>query len=354
MTIRQKLLSGIKAVALRARLGGGAMRKVIMRGVAWLAGLRDAFSRWRANTRRKWTAFTAGIPAWLKRPPGWPHGFGLLALWILSWQGLPRIWPYGWGGASWIACLPLAATIGWLGWPLRKALARSWNFARQQNGVQLSIVATTALSYVLFCYWNSFAFDGWRVTHWRLIAWPDAWEMFETMLKIGALPFALYVWFNESQRKWEDGLPKRLYVVFYLKGQPVLRCDNAPLLGEGDLRAFAQQIGGQMIGQLNFSLNILLHKPEIERSETPGAFKRYVACFRLDENAPVKDLKASKELLGFCSGEKKQFRYWPTAQRPSGTAGDLKNYPTDWKKLPKLPEVPDVWLNPAKPDDGTV
>jgi hypothetical protein len=73
--------------------------------------------------------------------------------------------------------------------------------------------------------------------------WKDFWD---PIVSIGTLLTAVAVWWEEVGQDWRNGLPKRLTVEFTYQGRVVMRCENARLVSEGDIRAFSQQIGAQM------------------------------------------------------------------------------------------------------------
>lgn len=74
------------------------------------------------------------------------------------------------------------------------------------------------------------------------------WAIVEPIIGVSTLAVAIAVWIGELYRDWEEILPKRLTVRFKYTGRSVFICENAYLAGEGDIRSWAQQIGGQMSG----------------------------------------------------------------------------------------------------------
>lgn len=92
---------------------------------------------------------------------------------------------------------------------------------------------------------------------------------------------------------WEKSLPKKLTVSFIYRGQEVMRCDNAYLAHEGDIRNWGQQIGGQMaaatLGKrvvLNFNPDIEHTQGRVRKDEHGAYFVHYSAKFYLIDLPP--------------------------------------------------------------------
>lgn len=94
------------------------------------------------------------------------------------------------------------------------------------------------------------------------VKWLDPW------LTVATLVVAVLVWVGATTRAWEDELPKRLNIHFQYDGHYVLTCWEASLTGEGDIRAWAQQIGRQMSGRmLDFDPHPAIRSPRTEGGE---------------------------------------------------------------------------------------
>ncbi len=107
------------------------------------------------------------------------------------------------------------------------------------------------------------------------------WNWVEPISGLATLFVAMAVWFGELQQDWENSLPKHLTVSFWHKNaagsieKEVMRCENAYLASEGDIRAWGQQLGGQMdtwkVDQgdrfLDLEPNIIQEGPEIVDNE---------------------------------------------------------------------------------------
>lgn len=90
----------------------------------------------------------------------------------------------------------------------------------------------------------------------------------DPLVAIGTAIIALSLGFFQSKKNWEDQLPKRLTVHFIYNGKAVLSCYEAFLAGAGDVRAWSQQIGGQMAGvpYISFFPYINSSNPTITKS----------------------------------------------------------------------------------------
>lgn len=94
------------------------------------------------------------------------------------------------------------------------------------------------------------------------------WDNMQLWLSTLTLFVACAVWLSEAQQEWGGDLPKRLSVDFKLvtneqedgnqagsnKERIVMRCKRAKLIGEGDIRALAQQIGRQMVNNQDLKM----------------------------------------------------------------------------------------------------
>ncbi len=71
------------------------------------------------------------------------------------------------------------------------------------------------------------------------------WGAIDALITVATLLTAQVVWWSEAAQEWRSSLPPRISVSLSFEDQLVAKCDHAPLVGEP--RAFAQQIGGQML-----------------------------------------------------------------------------------------------------------
>jgi len=97
------------------------------------------------------------------------------------------------------------------------------------------------------------------------------------------LAIAALVWLGETMQDWENALPKRLTVSFVHEGTEIMRCEQAYLAGEGDIRAWGQQLGGQMAGVLLQFDPLIRQEPGSITSDpkTGKLIKLYAVTFRL-------------------------------------------------------------------------
>jgi hypothetical protein len=110
-----------------------------------------------------------------------------------------------------------------------------------------AIVVTVLLAFIKFRGWNENFLT-------------DLWQILEPITGIATLGVALVVLLGENQQEWESSLPKRLTVNFLYDGKYVMRCEKAYLAAEGDIRAWGQQLGRQMV-----ALENLMFKSQIEQ-----------------------------------------------------------------------------------------
>ncbi len=195
---------------------------------------------------------------------------------------------------------------------------------RRQDVYVFAIGALVALVATVF----------WHLLAGRPLGFP-LWEIFDPVVTVSTLTVALYVWRNEAIRQVEELLERRLFVEFLFNGRPVIRCDHAPLFGEGDIRALAQQIGLQVNhrSKLNLSCNIKCRRgiARLWASHLEGAFKAYIVSFTLWEDA-----SATKQGgLDFAQLAKDgKCYYWNVS---AGDCPDDK--PVDLTGLPPLPAL---------------
>lgn len=115
------------------------------------------------------------------------------------------------------------------------------------------------------------------------------WEAnFEVIAGAATLLAALLLALSELTREWEAELPKRLTVIFTYNDLVVLKCEDAWLAGESDIRQWSQQIGRQMTGDLLEFEPFVDQKSEVVQRDG-GFYKLYTAKFKLN--------KVPKELI---------------------------------------------------------
>jgi hypothetical protein len=141
-------------------------------------------------------------------------------------------------------------------------------------------------------------------------------DVLDPLVGVSTLLIAVVVWWNESRQEWRNSLPKRLTVDFVYKGRLVMRCEDADLASEGDIRALGQQIGGQMAAKDERSKpeQLLLKAPTIRYSSP-----------RLTENGAALCYHASFELMALpeklANLETGQYWHWvPPFEQPKISA----------------------------------
>jgi len=77
------------------------------------------------------------------------------------------------------------------------------------------------------------------------------WSAADPLIGFITPMIATFIWLNDTKREWINSLPKKLTVHFKYQGKYVMSCINAPLVGEHDMRAYGQSIGGQISGMRN-------------------------------------------------------------------------------------------------------
>lgn len=116
----------------------------------------------------------------------------------------------------------------------------------------------------------------------------DWWIRVQSLLGIGTLLVAIFVWYGEIREDWEKRLPKRMSVFFLHKGWPVIVCRYIWLAGEGDLRAWGQQVAAQAACEryLNFYPNLKAQDPRLAVWIDGMICRHYVLCFELTDENP--------------------------------------------------------------------
>ena len=88
-------------------------------------------------------------------------------------------------------------------------------------------------------------------------------KLIDPWITIGTFFLAVLIGVQNLMNEWESNLPKKLTVHYMImdisekKWKYLLTCEEVSLNSEGDIRAFVQQIGGQMTNnsRLTFDLN---------------------------------------------------------------------------------------------------
>lgn len=122
-----------------------------------------------------------------------------------------------------------------------------------------------------------------------LDSWWNAWG--DPVTGLSTFLVAIVIWLSNTAKDWEDRLDKKLTVIYQLPSEnnrEVIRCENAFLAHEGDIRNWGQSLGQQTIGKnqqhrlvyFDFSNSMEVRQPDIKLSN--GHFyKHYTAIFYL-------------------------------------------------------------------------
>jgi hypothetical protein len=113
----------------------------------------------------------------------------------------------------------------------------------------------------------------------------------QTILSIGTLSVALFVWIGKIEENWEKDRPKRLSVFFFWMGEPLIVCRYVWLAGEDEIRTWGQQVAVQAQhvlesekpadSFLHFVPDMQTRIPELLVGPNGEVWKHYSICFRL-------------------------------------------------------------------------
>ncbi|SMF09938.1 hypothetical protein [Desulfovibrio gilichinskyi] len=109
------------------------------------------------------------------------------------------------------------------------------------------------------------------------------WNIFEPIVGILTLIVALALFVVNKRKSWEDSLPKVLTAEFvYAKdGSLLMKAERFPVASEGDLRAWGQQLGAQILfGERSFQYFKLRTSSSVNDD---GLSKDYVVIFYLED-----------------------------------------------------------------------
>jgi hypothetical protein len=223
-----------------------------------------------------------------------------------KWETGPNLKPPGW----------LRCKISILGYALRHHfiqiaimslalvlivdLVLRWDELRPPMHIQISMQIITGIIQDVFrvlVYSPMFFQNGTIASLESPSTWVDWWVYVQSLLGGGTLLVAIFVWYGEIREDWENALPKRMSVFFLREGRPVIICRYVWLAGEGDLRAWGQQVASQAakVAYLRFYPNIKAEVPSFAVWIDKKICRHYVVCFELTEDNP--DLK---KFRGMC------------------------------------------------------
>lgn len=163
-------------------------------------------------------------------------------------------------------------------------------YARRSRGAHLLIAGVSVAGFVLAAiYLDSFQPPPLQVaTAGSPVNWFDWGGRLQLVLGFVTLLVAVSVWCGELREDWEDALPSRMSVHFLHEGLPAIVCRNVWLAGEGDLRAWGQQVAAQAANErwLDFSPAIEARPPTIGLLPGIGICRHYSVRFHLQKKPP--------------------------------------------------------------------
>lgn len=97
------------------------------------------------------------------------------------------------------------------------------------------------------------------------------WLLLDPVSAIFTFLITIVILYNQANEKWKNSLEKRLDIDYIVstnsdeKDKLIAEVKNAYLAGESDIRQWAQQLGMQMFGKLDFDMNWDDEKPIIKK-----------------------------------------------------------------------------------------
>jgi hypothetical protein len=182
----------------------------------------------------------------------------------------------------------LGPTLTELKWWRRIYLV--FNYALRHQRLPIGIMVSFTLMVILgVLFWGelqlptSSSHTPQSIVEWLLNA--------QTILGIGTLLVAIFVWIGEIEEDWENDLPKRLSVFFFWMGKPLIVCRYVWLAGEDEIRTWGQQVAVQaqhtIEGEkpadsfLHFLPDMQTRNPVQLIGSNGEVWKHYSICFKL-------------------------------------------------------------------------
>ncbi|HRQ31119.1 MAG TPA: hypothetical protein PLU49_13645 [Saprospiraceae bacterium] len=170
---------------------------------------------------------------------------------------------------------------------------------------------------LLVIYWPGFSKLGFKQGVW---SWVDPVAGIMTFIT------TLVIFGMQAYKNWEQSLEKRLNVKYIFTGekndQLLAHIKGAYLAGENDTRAWAQQLGNQIMGNLDFDMNWDDPKPEVLKDNFGRYFKVYNINIYLTSNP-----------LSTAEGKTKAIFFLQRKFKHSLTSGGLENLPIMWERI---------------------
>ncbi|MCO5232091.1 MAG: hypothetical protein M9958_13145 [Chitinophagales bacterium] len=154
------------------------------------------------------------------------------------------------------------------------------------------------------------------------------WEVIDPVAGIMTFITTLVIFGFQAKKNWEDSLEKMLSVEYIYTGEEqdllIAKIENAYLSGESDVRQWAQSLGQQIMGNLDFDMNWDESPRKIIYNDSEKSFyknfevKLYLTTNPISiPNDPRKGEQAIKAFLN------RKFKY-------SKIEGDLTQLPIKW------------------------
>lgn len=181
-----------------------------------------------------------------------------------------------------------------------------------------SSIIVTALIILVLIFWHN--------TDPALSFADNFWAVIDPVAGIMTFFITLIILFIQAKTNWENGLEKRLSITYMFIDPinklevPLVNIENAYLSGDADIRPWAQSLGGQIMGNMDFDMNWDDPKPEIQFDpDKREYYKKYQVTMYLATN-PFESEKGIENATKFLSRSLKH----------SKVTGDLIRLPISW------------------------
>lgn len=128
---------------------------------------------------------------------------------------------------------------------------------------------------------------------------PKIFALLNSFVSFIIFVVAILVGWEVARHQWKESLPKRLHVTYIgPEGRVLMKCNDADLGGEHDIRAFCQTTGSQMLEKEQLEFDPYCLKRETEKISENKRAKEYHVTFIL-RTTPVyieAGVKAGKKL----------------------------------------------------------
>ncbi len=178
--------------------------------------------------------------------------------------------------------------------------------------------------------------------------WVDWWIRIQSLLGFGTLLVATFVWYGEIHKEWMNALPKRMSVFFIHKRRPAIVCRHIWLAGEGDLRAWGQQVAAQAacVRFLNFYPNLKAQAPGLAVEPDGKICRHYVVCFELtDDNSFLAEDPVKCFYQNMAAGSNTVFSV-PLEELQKAVSPSV--FPFEWPEGASVPTQTALSMHPPK------